>query len=738
MYINKKMINLYIVDYNGFHHSRGGIATYGSQLATGLVQNEYIKLHYIWINSKNKKNFTSTTEENIVNYYIPGAISKPNNSNYDIKVADYLSDQMKNKQNIVIHFNWVNHCPFAHLLKERIRCKTVLTKHCIPWRDFITNHYLVFTRINKLFLEGNPLSICSPTLLKEQISYLAMDSIICVTAQAKQSLVKLFHYPEDNIHVVYNGIHHSELAIMNTPKIDLRKKYGFDLDEKILLFVGAIRDRKGSHDLAKTFDKLVTEYPNKKLRLVFAGKGDHNKLLDNIKHNWSKITITGGLKKSELYDFYAMADIGIVPSYVEQCSYTAIEMMTMGLPIIVADVDGLKEIVPDSCGLKVKLKLGVKSAKIDTKDLCSKLIYFIENKSIAEGYGIRAKTYALKEFSAKRMIEQTIEIYKNLFTEVSISSNNIQTSVIEEQPVVSVILPCYNAETYIGDCLESILSQTWKSFELIIIDDGSTDNTASIIKNHDDSRIKYIKNKKNRGIVYSLNKGISLAKGKYMARMDADDIMHKNRLEKQVLFMENHPNIALVGSWHYIIDESKKIIGLKQYFTKNEEIKLILPFENPFSHPSIMLRLEVAKSIGYSQSYSYCEDYDLWIKIASKNKVANIPECLTYYRVHPSNNLREYTQTQKQSTLELQSDIMDEWGINPTVEELLIHAKISTNQSKQHFTSEEKINALTIWINKVLTYQQKQYNYPTSLVNKMRDYLIYDYCGVNPIVASDI
>lgn len=723
------MTNIYIVDYYDFN-KQNGLSTYVDQLHKGLAKQDGITLNFILVNSTAYKVFEKETIKNITYYHLPNHIGVPNDrTEFDAKAATYLAAEMTGKENIVVHFNWINHSPFAYQLKPRVNCITVLTKHCIPWRDQITSNYPLFIRLNKLYAgKGQPLSLSSPVLAREKWCYQAMDHIICVTESGKQSLQKMFRYPVNRISVIYNGIVASDLQTGKRTKNVLRKKYGFTTNEKLILFAGVISDKKGAFDLAKAFDELLTRYPNKNWRLVFAGSGDHSKLLEGVKINWSKIIFTGKLSKEQLYEFYSMADIGIVPSYIEQCSYTVIEMMSMGLPIIVSGVDGLKEIVPDDCGLKVKIRLGNMSAAIDTKDLCNKILFYIENENLAKKYAQRASAYALQQFSTGRMTAETIAVYKKLVAGESLNLDIPVTA--KSQSLVSIVMPVHNGEEYIGECINSILRQNWQNFELIVIDDGSTDNTISVIENFSDQRIRYVKNERNKGIVYSLNKGISLARGKYIARIDADDKMHVNRLCKQVQYLENHTDVALVGSWHFIIDPKSKVIGIKEYPVDDEEIRSLSLFVNPFSHPSVMMRTEVARAFNYTNEFNYCEDYELWMKIIDQYKTANIPECLTYYRVHSLKERQEYIKEQGQSTIELLSAVMDELGIEHSVEELTLHAAIVLRTVRKNVTSNSP-EALIAWVNKVLEYQQKIYNYPSSLVKKVKDYVTYDYCGLS-------
>jgi glycosyltransferase involved in cell wall biosynthesis len=192
-------------------------------------------------------------------------------------------------------------------------------------------------------------------------------------------------------------------------------------------------------------------------------------------------------------------------------------------------------------------------------------------------------------------------------------------------------MPVYNGEKYLRDALESILRQTYPYFELIIIDDGSTDHSADIIKSYQDERIVYLKNESNCGIAESLNRGILKAKGEYIARMDCDDIAHPKRLEVQLRIMKRNPEIGVCGSWVRFFGETR---GLMTYPIKSSHIKAFLIFRNAFAHPSVMMRKSVLMNnqLAYDRR-SILEDYDLWIKLSKKTDFYNTPRVLTYYRV---------------------------------------------------------------------------------------------------------
>lgn len=223
-------------------------------------------------------------------------------------------------------------------------------------------------------------------------------------------------------------------------------------------------------------------------------------------------------------------------------------------------------------------------------------------------------------------------------------------------PLVSVILPAYNAEKYITESVLSILNQSYNNLELIIVNDGSVDNTEKLVLElaQFDERIKLISTK-NQGVASALNVGISISNGSYIARMDSDDIALESRIETQVSFLMQNPSVGIVGSLASIIDENGsdlKIISCKP--KSHNCLVWSMLFSNPFIHPTVMMRADLAKNILYRKTPS--EDYDFWVRAAFEARFHNIQEVLLKYRVHStqlthslyseSNNLSVYKNRQ--------------------------------------------------------------------------------------------
>lgn len=223
--------------------------------------------------------------------------------------------------------------------------------------------------------------------------------------------------------------------------------------------------------------------------------------------------------------------------------------------------------------------------------------------------------------------------------------------VKEERSLVSVVMCVYNGENFISEAIRSILEQTYNKLELIIIDDCSSDKTESIIKSYNDSRIRYIKNEVNKGIFYSANIGLRNSSGKYIARIDADDIAHKDRIREQVAFMEQHPDIGLCGT------ESVTFSGSKKYSKTllprhHEEILAYFMFGNCIVHPSIMIRKSVLNEhqVEYDEMCVAGGDFALYMSLWDKTKFANIDKPLLYYRLHAKNVTKLKKKEQKDVT----------------------------------------------------------------------------------------
>lgn len=240
----------------------------------------------------------------------------------------------------------------------------------------------------------------------------------------------------------------------------------------------------------------------------------------------------------------------------------------------------------------------------------------------------------------------------------------------KNKPLVSVVMPAFNVEKYIREAIESIRNQTLKDFELIIINDASTDKTLSIVKSYvkKDPRIRLLKNSKNLQIATSLNKGIKYAGSNIIARMDPDDISYPDRLKIQYEYLKNHPKIAVVGADMIIISQDGKIVSKREYPTTSQELKKVMFRYSPFAHPVVMFRKDIFERLGgYDIKMVPCEDINLWFQIGVKHEFASIPKTLLKYRMIFVSNSHKSLKSLELLGLRIKLKAIREYGYKPSL-----------------------------------------------------------------------
>lgn len=214
-------------------------------------------------------------------------------------------------------------------------------------------------------------------------------------------------------------------------------------------------------------------------------------------------------------------------------------------------------------------------------------------------------------------------------------------------PKVSVVMPVYNGELYLQQAVDSILNQTFTDFEFIIVNDGSIDNSFEILQSYHDTRIKLINNQKNVGIIESLNKGLEIAKGRYIARMDADDVSLPERLQFQVSYLKTNREIALLGTWAQLIDKNGKVLGSICPPTDPLMLKWRMLFGNNIIHSSVMFVADKIREIGGYNKLLHAEDYDLWSRIMIRYNISQLPQTLIQLRNHSEQISAKYPYIQQ-------------------------------------------------------------------------------------------
>jgi len=204
-------------------------------------------------------------------------------------------------------------------------------------------------------------------------------------------------------------------------------------------------------------------------------------------------------------------------------------------------------------------------------------------------------------------------------------------------PLVSIVMPVHNTAPYLQESVESMLSQDYANIEFILINDGSTDHSADVLAGFRDSRIRLYHNDGNKGLVYTLNRGLELANGTYIARMDGDDISLPGRISRQVAYLESHPQAGVVAARVELVNEQGASIGNWEDDARHiaaTDIRRFLPLNNCIAHPSVMARAALLKGYGYRPEQSQAEDYDLWLRLAADGvEIHKIGEVLVKHRM---------------------------------------------------------------------------------------------------------
>lgn len=260
-------------------------------------------------------------------------------------------------------------------------------------------------------------------------------------------------------------------------------------------------------------------------------------------------------------------------------------------------------------------------------------------------------------------------------------------------PKVTVLMPVYNAEKHLNEAIDSILNQTFTDYEFLIINDGSTDNSKNIILSYQDPRIRLVENNLNIGLTKSLNKGIDLSTGTYIARMDCDDISLPDRLQKQVAYMDANPDIDICGTWfRYFGNTGERTVFLPE---NHEDIKCGLLFYTTMAHPSIIIRKKklLENNLYYDPAYISAQDYELWVRSLKYLRYHNIGETLLLYRLHDKQvGHRDYDRQFTSARLVLKTQLKN-LLITPTEEDLDMHQSLCTGifeQNENFLTRVEK------------------------------------------------
>lgn len=246
-------------------------------------------------------------------------------------------------------------------------------------------------------------------------------------------------------------------------------------------------------------------------------------------------------------------------------------------------------------------------------------------------------------------------------------------------PIISITMAVYNGESFLRQAIDSILDQTFTDFELLIVDDGSTDLSVEIVSSYNDPRIRMIRHDVNLGLVAARNNALRCSRGEYVAILDCDDIAYPERLAKQFSFLNRNPEFGMVGSWIEIIDARGDSTGeVMRYPAAPEDIPSLLLFGNYFSQSAVLIRKASLPEEYYRAEYPVAEDYDLWARMAAGAKLWNIQQVLTRYRVHHPSTSFSKARLMEQCVREIIANQLSLIGVEPSMDEMEIHRGLGT------------------------------------------------------------
>lgn len=277
-------------------------------------------------------------------------------------------------------------------------------------------------------------------------------------------------------------------------------------------------------------------------------------------------------------------------------------------------------------------------------------------------------------------------------------------------PKVTVLLPVFNGERYLREAIDSVLAQTFNDFELLIIDDGSTDTSLEIIQSYTDPRIRLLRNKERQKLSGALNRGMDNASGTYIARMDADDICLPHRLATQVEYMDQHPDVGVCGS-------SIKMFGYRGTTVYKapvgyQHVRAKALFDNPFVHPTVMMRKELFDrfSLRFDGEYYPTEDFELWARAIPLFPCDNIDSVLLHYRVHPQSMTNSDWTSMDSKALSIVKRELDLLGCQASEEQAEFHRNIGRQMSRQCGAREEIVIAEE-WLKTLLALNLEKKHY---------------------------
>ena len=390
-----------------------GIGTYISEL-TAALQDSEMNVCMIHLRSDKSK---IEQEGSIRHIYIPSParfdFSKSRDEQDELYYGDVvlqLQSYINNTERLVFHLNSLLNAILAKLLRKAFDCRIIVTVHTFNWGFYIFDN---LPRLHHIFNEAQPDSFgerIKKSFEAEKSFFSFMDHIICLSNFMYDVLIRDYGLESSKVTFIPNGLVDNYNSTADIQQ--LREKWVLPTNEQIILFAGRMDVGKGLAYLLKAFRKVLSVRPQ--IRLVIAGEGAFNHYSKESQDICTRITYTGYLDKPQLYEWYRIADMGVVPSLFESFGYAAAEMMMHELPVVATATSGLDEVVDDSCGLKVPVSAYVGSVDINTDLLAENILYLLQHPAEAKEMGRNGRKRYLKEFTSEKFRRNMIRFYQSL------------------------------------------------------------------------------------------------------------------------------------------------------------------------------------------------------------------------------------------------------------------------------------------------------------------------------------
>lgn len=407
------MKNVYLINSGG-RAAQYGIGTYIEQMIFCLKECPFLKLIVVELDSKEKevKHFIEEGVKYVKFPFVYTLGGETDLRRYYRSIAFSIALSANLEEESIFHFNYLHHAPLVEELRRMwASCRILITIHYLNWCFTLKGNISQFQSIlGKEDAERNvDEKLLYAEYLKDKIFFKKADKIICLSKSTEKILLKNYDIMDSKLILIYNGLQDDARLLTNEECKRKKASLLFGENEKIILFVGRLDDIKGLDYLIKSFRVVLESVPE--ARLLVIGAGNYDEYLKACTGIWNKITFTGRLEKKELYEFYQIADVGVMPSFNEQCSYVGIEMLMHGLPLIGTDSSGLKEMIREENSLSLKEEVDSVSLPIEDMNKLILKILLGKEKNLSDfEYKRYKECYLLSD-----MFTKVIAVYQNIY-----------------------------------------------------------------------------------------------------------------------------------------------------------------------------------------------------------------------------------------------------------------------------------------------------------------------------------